>query len=125
MSTSRKKFGEIFKELRLATGLTLREFSSKHKLDAGNLSKLERGLLKPPQNREKLEEYARALHVKEGSDEWYQFFDTAAADAGVIPDEVMADAEVVDKLPLLFRSLRGQRISEEKIKELIRVIRGR
>ncbi len=109
----------------MATGLTLREFSSKHKLDAGNLSKLERGLLKPPQSHEKLEEYATALRIKEGSDTWYQFFDTAAADAGVIPDEVMADAAVVDKLPLLFRSLRGQRISEEKIKELIRVIRGR
>ncbi len=122
---SRKKFGELFKELRMATGLTLREFSSKCKLDAGNLSKLERGLLKPPQNHERLEEYAKALQLTKGSDAWYQFFDTAAADAGVIPDEVMADADVVDKLPLLFRTLRGQRIPEEKIRELIRVIRGR
>jgi transcriptional regulator with XRE-family HTH domain len=121
----RKKFGELFKELRMATGVTLREFSSRHKLDAGNLSKLERGLLKPPQHREKLEEYAKALRLKNGSDEWFEFFDTAAADAGVIPDEVMSDAEVVDKLPLLFRTLRGQRISEDKIKELIRVIRGK
>ncbi|MBI2922029.1 MAG: helix-turn-helix domain-containing protein [Planctomycetes bacterium] len=125
MTKRRKRFGELFKELRTATGLTLREFSAKQRLDAGNLSKLERGLLKPPQSREKLEEYAKALRLKNGSDAWFEFFDTAAADAGLIPDEVMSNAEVVDKLPLLFRSLRGKRIPEEKIKELIRVIRGK
>ena len=125
MNKRRKKFGELFKELRMATGLTLREFSSKHKLDAGNLSKLERGLLKPPQSREKLTEYAKALRLTESSDAWFDFFDTASADAGVIPEEVMSDAEVVDKLPLLFRTLRGKRVSAEKLKELIRVIRGK
>ena len=109
----------------MATGRTLREFSSKYKLDPGNLSKLERGLLKPPQSRRKLEAYAKALHVKGGSDAWFEFFDTAAADAGVIPDEVMSNAAVMDKLPLLFRTLRGQRIPADKINELIRVIRGK
>ena len=44
-------FGEFFKVKRQALGLTLREFCLKHKLDPGNLSRMERGLLAPPQNR--------------------------------------------------------------------------
>ncbi len=47
-------FGEFFKAKRQALGLTLREFCLKHKLDPGNISRLERGLLAPPQGRERL-----------------------------------------------------------------------
>lgn len=119
------RFGAYFKELRLKTGLTLREFCLKHGLDPGNLSRLERGLVTPPQGREKLEEYAQFLGLKKGSDEWYQFFDLASTEAGRIPEDVLSDEEVVAKLPLLFRTLRGQKVPEDKLDELIRKIRGR
>lgn len=119
------KFGAFFKELRLKTGLTLREFCLEHHLDPGNLSRLERGLVPPPQGREKLEEYAGFLGLRKGSDPWYQFFDLAAAEVGRIPEDVMSDAQVVAKLPLLFRTLRGQKVPEEKLDELIRKLRGK
>ena len=38
---------------------------------------------------------------------------------------LQSDADLVDKLPLLFRTLRGKRISAGEIKKLIRVIRGK
>jgi len=119
------RFGAFFKDLRLKTGLTLREFCVKHQLDPGNLSRLERGLVAPPQAQEKLEEYAGFLGLKKGSDAWYQFFDLAAAEVGRIPEDVMSDAQVVAKLPLLFRTLRGQKVPEDKLDELIRKIRGK
>jgi transcriptional regulator with XRE-family HTH domain len=119
------KFGAYFKELRLKTGLTLREFCQKHGLDPGNLSRLERGLVPPPQGREKLGSYAEFLGLKKGSDEWYQFFDLASTEAGRIPEDVLSDEAVVAKLPLLFRTLRGQKVPEDKLNELIRQIRGR
>jgi len=118
-------FSACFKDLRLKTGLTLREFCLKHQLDPGNLSRLERGLVPPPQGREKLEEYAGFLGLKKGSDAWYQFFDLAAAEVGRIPEDVMSDAQVVAKLPLLFRTLRGQKVPEGELNELIRTIRSR
>jgi transcriptional regulator with XRE-family HTH domain len=120
-----KGFGEFFKAKRIALGVTLRQFCQKHGLDPGNLSKIERGLLPPPKNRKKLEEYAGYLGLKKGSDDWIEFFDRAAAEAGRIPADILSDEEVVDKLPILFRTLRGQKVPEDKLNELVRKIKGK
>ena len=116
-------FGEFFKSKRIDSGLTLRAFCSKYGCDPGNISRLERGRLAAPQGRELLEKYAKALGIPKGSDDWYEFFDLAAAESGQIPAEIMSDAEVVEKLPILFRTLRGQKVPNEKLDELIRMIR--
>ncbi len=94
-----------------------------NKLDPGNISKLERGLMPPPQGSDKLEEYAKYLHIKKGTDDWYKFFDLAAVEAGRIPEELLNDAKVVASLPILFRTLRGKKISEKKLDELVEMIR--
>ncbi len=117
-------FGEFFKEKRQALGLTLREFCLKHKLDPGNLSRLERGLLPPPQDRKLLAEYAEHLEIKSGSAGWYTFFDLAAAAKGRLPDDLLEDEEVVAKLPLVFRTLRGKRLTEKQLDELVKKVRS-
>ena len=118
-------FGEFFKAKRQALGLTLREFCLKHKFDPGNLSRMERGLLAPPQDREVLEKYAKALELKTGSDDWYTFFDLAAAAKGRLPDELLEDQQVVAKLPLVFRTLRNKRLTEKRLSALVKEIRGK
>jgi transcriptional regulator with XRE-family HTH domain len=70
-------FGEYFKKKRLGIGKTLRQFCLENGLDPGNISKIERGILRPPQSREKLAHYAKCLGITEGSDEWLEFFDVA------------------------------------------------
>ncbi len=117
-------FGEFFKAKRQALSLTLREFCLKHKFDPGNLSRLERGVLAPPHDREVLEKYAKALALKPGTDDWYTFFDLAAAAKGRLPEELLEDQELVAKLPLVFRTLRGKRLTEQQLSELIKKIRG-
>jgi len=77
----------------------------------------------PPQDTEILERYAKALGVKAGSDDWYVFFDLAAADRGIIPKDLMADHEVVKLLPAFFRTLRGQKPTEEEMTKLADKIR--
>ncbi len=119
------RFGPQVKNLRIKRGLTLREFCLSHGLDPGNMSRLERGLVPPPESRERITELAGFLGLKAGSDEWQQLFDLAAADSGRIPEDVMSDEEVVAKLPILFRTLRGEKVPAEKLNELIRHIRGR
>ena len=116
-------FGAFFKECRIRTGKTLRAFCEAHGFDAGNLSRLERGLLPPPTGDEKLREYASALGLTEGSDEWYTFFDRAAAERGRLPKDLLSDAEVVDKLPVLFRTIRGERLSDERLDALVEKLR--
>lgn len=118
-------FGEFFKAKRQALSLTLREFCLKHKFDPGNMSRMERGLLPPPQERQRLEEYAKYLELKSGGDDWYTFFDLAAAAKGRLPDELLEDKEVVAKLPLVFRTLRRKRLTEQQLSELVKTIRGK
>jgi transcriptional regulator with XRE-family HTH domain len=107
-------FSGLLKRLRAKRGLTLREFCLQNQFDPGNYSRLERGLYPPPQSHEQLEKYA---------DEWLEFFDVAAATRGEIPRDLLTDAELVEKLPVLFRTLRGQPVSPEKLDQLAELIR--
>lgn len=116
-------FGKRFKQLRQKTGKTLRQFCLEHNLDPGNYSKLERGKSLPPKSREKLENLANFLNIEEGSDEWYNFFDDAAACSGTIPKYIMDDEELSVKLPLVFRTIRGERVDSGKLKQLAEIIR--
>ena len=116
-------FGQFFKKMREKRGLSLRQFCVKNKVDPGNISKLERSLMPPPQSREKLEQYASFLRIRQGSPEWYEFFDLAAANSGKIPADILSDENLMKRLPLVFRTIRGQKISKEKLEELVEVMR--
>jgi transcriptional regulator with XRE-family HTH domain len=120
---SKSPFGAFFKELRIGRKMTLRQFCEEHGYDPGNISKLERGLLPPPESEGKLAEYAKALKIRRGSDTWYEFFDLARASRGKLPPEILSKRDVVTRLPLLFRTLRGQKVSDKKLNELINMIR--
>ena len=57
-------FGEFVKGKRIAKEISLRKFSLLIDVDASNWSKVERGLLSPPQDENKLELIARKLGIK-------------------------------------------------------------
>ena len=115
-------FGDHFKKRRLKIGRTLRQFCLENGLDPGNISKIERGILPPPQSREKLAHYAKCLGIVEGSDEWLEFFDIARTEAGRIPDELLADKNIVAKLPLVFITIKGQKLTEEQLEKFARAL---
>jgi transcriptional regulator with XRE-family HTH domain len=123
MNTPHKNFAEFFKSLRRERRITLRDFCIAAGADPGNISRMERGAMVPPQDREILTRYAQALNLAEGSDEWYLFFDLAAADRGMIPKDLMDDAEVVKRLPAFFRTLRGQRPTEKELRKIVEKIK--
>lgn len=116
-------FAELLKMRRQTLGLTLRDFCLKHGFDAGNYSRLERGRFPPPQKEELLEKYAIALGLSRGSDDWIELFDAAAAARGEIPKDLLDDEQLVAKLPLLFRTLRGKKVRPEKLEALIERVR--
>ncbi len=114
-------FGEYFKQRRIAADLTLRAFCERHGFDAGNISKLERGILAPPHADEKLGEYAQALGMERESGEWFEFFDLAAAARGEIPADILSDAQVVERLPIMFQAMRDLDPAQlDKFIELVR-----
>jgi len=116
-------FGPYLKELRKEKRITLRAFCAKANADPGNTSKIERGIWPPPQDHEILERYAKALDIEEGSDQWYKFFDYAAADRGIVPQDLMSDKEVVKALPVLFRTLRREKPTPEDLDKLVSKLR--
>jgi transcriptional regulator with XRE-family HTH domain len=118
-----EKFGDIFKRLRIASGQTLRAFCLKHGFDPGNVSRIERGRSAPPESSEVLEKYAKALKIEKSSADWQLFFDSAAAECGRVPADLLEDDELVEKLPVLFRAIRGTNPHGDGLDELIEKIR--
>jgi transcriptional regulator with XRE-family HTH domain len=116
-------FGSYFKELRTKKGWTLRRFSEANGYDPGNISRLERGVFPPPESPQKMREYAKALGLKEGSEEWIEFFDRAAVARGRLPADLQTDEKLVGRLPLLFRTLRRQKVTPENLEQLVDMIR--
>jgi transcriptional regulator with XRE-family HTH domain len=121
--TTPATFAAFFQTLRKERRITLRAFCEAAKADPGNISRMERGAIPPPQDREILCRYAAALNLKEAGDEWYLFFDLAAADCGIVPKDIMDDQELVRHLPAFFRTLRGQKPTEAEMRKAVEMIR--
>ncbi len=117
------KFNEFIKEARLKSGLGLREFCKKYSHDASNWSKIERGKLLPPSDSNILQKWAKELGIKKGSPDWYTFFDLASAARGEIPADIMSDEDIVAKLPLFYRTLRGQRPTIDEMKNISKLLK--
>ena len=118
-----KTFGNFFKRKRINLGLTLREFCRIHELDPGNISKLERGLAKPPQTKGSLAKYAAMLKIENDSEEWPEFSDLAATSAGKLPEDVISNEEIMNALPVLFRTARKESLNEETLTKLVSAIK--
>jgi len=116
-------FGEFIKERRLSKGLGLREFCKIIEVDASNWSKVERGVLAPPQDKEKLRKIASALDIGFKSALWRELKDKASIAAGIIPQDILSDAKVLNTLPMFFRTLRSEKPTPEDLDKLIRMIK--
>ena len=116
-------FGELIKKLRSEKRLGLREFCQEVGCDPSNWSKVERGLLPPPQDTGVLKEVAAALGVKVNSKAWEELFDKAKIGAGRIPDYVLDDAALVKRLPLFFRTVSGKKPTRQDLEKLAKILR--
>jgi transcriptional regulator with XRE-family HTH domain len=118
-----QNFGALLKGLRLERGLTLRKFCKYHGYDPGNISKMERGKLSPPANTEQLRKLAFALNLEENSDKWQDFMIIAAVETDKIPKPILENEEIMEMLPVLFRTMTGEKISPDKLDLLIKILK--
>jgi transcriptional regulator with XRE-family HTH domain len=121
-AASIQTFGEFFRQKRVSLGFTLRSFCERYSYDPGNISRLERNILSPSIDKQKLEGYAAALKIPRDSEEWTTFFDLAYVAKGKVPRDIMEKSKSIKYLPLLFRTARGQKLSKKKLKELVDLI---
>ena len=117
-----ESFGQWLKVRRARKRLSLRVFAKKAGLDPGNLSRYERGVVSPPQDEAVLERIGHALGLRPGSPHWREMVDLAAIGGKRIPPDVAKDPELLKALPVLFRTLKGKKMTREKLIRLARKI---
>lgn len=117
-----KTFGDFFRLNRVNLGFTLRKFCEQYGFDPGNISKLERNVLSPSIDEEKLKGYARALKLRPDSTEWVTFFDLAHLAKGTLPRDIQSNDQVSSFLPAFYRSVRGEKLTKEKMLELLQLL---
>ncbi|HLA26274.1 MAG TPA: helix-turn-helix transcriptional regulator [Syntrophales bacterium] len=116
-------FGEFVKGRRITRDITLRKFCQAIDWDASNWSKIERGLLSPPQDEEKLKRIAEVIGIEQGSDEWQEMKDLSRIGAQMLPDDIVADRRIVNALPLFFRTVRSDKPTAEELGRLIELLK--
>jgi len=114
------KFGDHAKNLRIDAGLTLRSFCRDAAIDPSNWSKIERGVLPPPDDQDFLGRVAAVLALN--ADQRLELADLAAVARGQIPAD-LKDEELLGKMPAFFRAIRGQEYTEEDFEKLLSGVR--
>lgn len=123
MKKNLQKFGQLLKDLRIMNGLSLREVCKLVDYDPSNWSKIERGVLSPPTNNI-LQKWSKALGLSTGSKEYKEFIDEANIAQGIIPEDILANKDIVRSLPAFFRTLRNEKPTKEEIEQLIKLIKS-
>ena len=118
-------FGEFTREKRVRAELSLREFCRQAELDPSNWSKVERDIMPVFGTRDALEGIAKLLKLKKNTPDWITFFDLASISQQRIPDDVYEDKDVVSALPVFFRTVRGEKPSEEELEKLYALLKRR
>jgi transcriptional regulator with XRE-family HTH domain len=112
-------FGEFVKKIRMDRRIGLREFCIAADCDPSNWSKVERGLMPPPQSRKILVRIAVALGITNDLKQVDLLMDYAAISVGKIPQHVMKDSEFVKRLPIFFRMANGKKPTPKFLAKLV------
>ena len=109
-----KTFGDLIREKRNELEISLRDFCRFIEVDSANWNKIERDIAFPPRKKEVLERIVKGLNLtKEERDEMYDL-----ALIAFIPDDVRPEKEILARLPLILRTLRGEKPTKEECLKL-------
>jgi transcriptional regulator with XRE-family HTH domain len=112
-------FGNYLKELIYKKNMTLRELSRKSGIDASNLSKIERGVIYPPQKIETLQKLSKALDLEKSEHD--KLIDLAALVNGMLP-EGMITIKSNEAIPLLLRAIDDRQLTKEETEKIAEMI---
>lgn len=114
------RFGAMVRDRRGELRLTLRAFAEQAAIDPGNLSKIERGREKPPQEEAVLDRICAALEL-EGSAA-RELKDIALVENGRIPTDMLENEELMARMPVLLRTVNNQPLTDEQLAALVKAI---
>lgn len=110
-------FGTQIKDLRIRAGLTLRTFASRIGMDASNWSKIERGIIPPPNPEELIAKLSGIIPIDEAESE--SLLDLAALARKEVPGALLEDEALLAKMPAFFRAIKGREYTPEDMDKLI------
>ncbi len=116
-------FAEMVKKRRAHMRLGLRELCEKCGLDPSNWSKVERGIASPPKDLSIIDKIRRALDYAKNTTEAIALRDNAFIARHEIPADIIKDKQLVAKLPIFFRSVRGDKHTPGELRKLAELIR--
>ena len=115
-------FGELVTARRAELRLTLRDCAIRSGMTPGNLSKIERGRLAPPQQAGVLSRLIEALELK-GANERQRLLDVATAQKGRIPAHIVQQADLAASMPSLLPTLSFRQLNETAVARFLEMIR--
>jgi transcriptional regulator with XRE-family HTH domain len=116
-----EKFGNYITNLRISRGITLREFCRRNGLDPSNWSKVERSVLAPPKSKITIESILASMGIEKDTEEYNTTIDLGLLES--IPEDYIAEKNVLKELPVLFRTVRGKKPSSEDLQKLIEYLK--
>jgi len=102
----------------------LREVCKLTGYDASNWSKVERGRIAPPSDKQTLAKWAKALGLSQKDKQFNEFIDQAQIAQGIIPSDMMMDNNAIQLMPAFFRTLRNKKPTKEEIDRLVELIKN-
>jgi len=113
-------FGNEVKDLRISKGISLREFCKATGEDPSNWSKIERELMAPPTDHDRLERIALVVGIPPNSIQ--DFIAKAEVAAGSIPKFVMTNEVLLSQLPAFLRTVDNVKPTEEDFRKIIEIL---
>ena len=112
-------FGDFINNQLMDKNMSLRALSRATGIDVSNLSKMERGIIYPPQKAETLQKIADGLCLTD--DEKKNLFGLASLVNGKFPDD-LKEIKKNKTIPLLLRAIDNKKLTDEQIEKLIQVV---
>ncbi|NHZ87216.1 MAG: hypothetical protein GWP19_15305 [Planctomycetia bacterium] len=123
-ATSYVTFGQFIHYMRLNKQFGLRYFAREIGWQPSNLSNLEHGRLKPPQDKNTLLNFAEVLGIDKDSNEYKDLFKLAAQENNkIIPADIEEFVSGKEAIPVLFRTMNDHKFKDGDIRKLIEHIR--
>ncbi len=119
------EFGQYLKSLRKASGKAARIVALEAGMQPSNYSRLEYGVLNPPQTRPKLDRLAKAVGILDSKSEMAKFYDLAAAANKSIPLDLADIISRDEAVPLMLRTFGNKKLTKQDVEEIVKLVRGR
>lgn len=115
-------FGELLKDLRMKRGYSLRELAKRTGVDSAYLSRVERGVCKPPQKENIIWDIIGKVGTKNNPSQAEKEF-CLLCDLSLVENSKMPELQTQSYLiPVILRTIDGKKMSEEKLLKLTEFI---